>query len=270
MIKKLLALILFAAGTCFAQQPQTQVDPSFAVNAKYTNGVAPGYYPTPNAIPATLVLGIGPGTAYCGNAIISYAGGTLTLTASSTNYVYLNTASSCAPTFNTTGFVATSLPIAIVTTSGSAITNVTDDRTFFFTAPVSESLRACDVAVGDESAAALVNAQLGPQSRLCYITSTSTLVEVDVAADGGTPEIIVARNHQGTISNAVSSALQTAAGGGIACSNTGGTTGNDGVTTCSATLQNTSLAAGDYLELVSGTAGGTAKLMTIHFVYRIN
>ena len=65
-------------------------------------------------------------------------------------------------------------------------------------------------------------------------------------------------------------ALATAASGGIACSNTGGTTGINTVTTCSSTLQNTSLSAGDYIELVSGTAGGTAKFFVAHVVYTIN
>lgn len=130
--------------------------------------------------------------------------------------------------------------------------------------------RNCDLAVGDESSSAITNAQLGPQSRICYVPAGATIVELDVAADGGTPNVIVGKNHAGTISNIVSSALATAASGGIACSNTGGTTGIDGATTCSATLQNTSLSAGDYLELVSGTAGGTAKLMTIHVIYTVN
>ena len=130
--------------------------------------------------------------------------------------------------------------------------------------------RVCDIAVGDESASAIVTAQLGPQKRICYVPAASTIVEMDVGADGGTPNVIVAVNHAGSDSNIVSSALATASSGGIACSNTGGTTGIDGATTCSSTLQNTTLAAGDYLELVSGTPGGTAKLMTIHVIYTVN
>ena len=93
---------------------------------------------------------------------------------------------------------------------------------------------------------------------------------MDVTANGGTPNVIVGLNHAGSVSNIVSAALATAASGGIACSNTGGTTAIDGATPCSATLQNTGMAAGDYLELVSGTPGGTAKLMTIHVIYTVN
>lgn len=130
--------------------------------------------------------------------------------------------------------------------------------------------RVCDVGVGDTSGSAITNGQLGPQKRVCYVPAAATVVEMDVAADGGTPNVIVGVNHAGSVSNIVSAALATAASGGIACSNAGGTTGIDGATTCSATLQNTSVAAGDYLELVSGTAGGTAKWMTIHVIYTIN
>jgi hypothetical protein len=131
--------------------------------------------------------------------------------------------------------------------------------------------RSCDIPIGDESASsAIANAQLGPQKRLCYIPAAATILELDVGADGGTPNVIVGRNHAGTVSNIVSAALATAGSGGIACSNIAGAAGLDGTTTCSATLQNTALAAGDYLELVSGTAGGTAKLMTVHIIYGVN
>jgi len=128
----------------------------------------------------------------------------------------------------------------------------------------------CDIPINDTSGSAITSGQMGPQSRVCFIPSTSTLVEMDVNADAGTPSIIVGRNHAGTIANITSSALATAASGGIACSNTGGTTGLNGVTTCSNTLQNTSLSAGDYLELVSGTPGGTAKFFVVHITYAVN
>lgn len=136
--------------------------------------------------------------------------------------------------------------------------------------PAKYNRHVCDMVVGDTTASALTNSQLGPQKRLCYIPAAATVVEMDVAADAGTPNVIVGKNTAGSILNIVSATLATAASGGIACSNTGGTTGIDSATTCSATLQNTSLAAGAYLELVSGTAGGTAKLMTIHVIYTIN
>lgn len=130
--------------------------------------------------------------------------------------------------------------------------------------------QTCDIPVGDTSGSAIVTAQMGPQSRICFIPAASTIVEMDVNADAGTPSIIVGRNRAGTIVNIVSGALATAASGGIACSNTGGTTGLNGVTTCSSTLQNTGLNAGDYLELVSGTPGGTAKFVVVHVILTVN
>ena len=128
MIRKLLALLLLAAGACAFQQPQTTVDPLFATNARYANGVAPGYYPTPGA---GLVLDIAAGTSFCANTRYAFAGGTLTLTASSTNYVFLDSTALCVPAFNTSGYPLTGIPVATVTTSGGAITGIVDDRTFF-------------------------------------------------------------------------------------------------------------------------------------------
>jgi hypothetical protein len=50
------------------------------------------------------------------------------MTNNATNYVYLDTASSCAPASNTTGLTSTLMPVAGVVTSGGAITTVTDTR----------------------------------------------------------------------------------------------------------------------------------------------
>jgi hypothetical protein len=84
-------------STVLAQQPQAQSSqPVYAVNAKYVNGVAPGYWPTAGA---GLTLNLSAGTAHCGNppAAADYAGGTLTMTANATNYVYLDPGADCVP-----------------------------------------------------------------------------------------------------------------------------------------------------------------------------
>lgn len=120
----------------------------------------------------------------------------------------------------------------------------------------------CAIVIGSDSGTALGNTDLA-LGRWCMVAQSATLLEVTVSGDGGTPNVIVGRNRAGVVANLTSSALATAASGGIACSNTGGTTGIDGTTTCSGTLQNTALNAGDWFNLVSGTAGGTAKRMTI-------
>lgn len=136
------------------------------------------------------------------------------------------------------------------------------------TVTIGTARQSCDIVIGDTSGSALSNAQLGPQVGMCYVPYGATVLEVDVRADGGTPNVIVAKSHAGSVSNLVSSALATASAGGIACSKTTNTVGLDGVTTCSATLQNTAILTGDYIELVSGTAGGVAKLMSIHVLYQ--
>lgn len=156
-------------------------------------------------------------------------------------------------------------------TSGTAATgDLANNAVTSAKMAVVNTRRVCDMAFGNTNGSALANGDLGPQKRMCFIPAAATVVEVNVAADGGTPSIIVARNVAGTVADLVSSALATAASGGIACSKTSAVTGIDGATTCSATLQNTALAAGSYLEAVSGTAGGTAKLMTVHIVYTID
>lgn len=164
----------------------------------------------------------------------------------------------------------TALPNGITATTQSAADNSTKVATTAYVDTAAKRYRVCDIAFGDESASVLTNAQLGPQKRICFVPEAATIVEMDVAADGGTPSIIIGLNHAGTVSNIVSAALATAASGGIACSKTTAVAGIDGVTTCSATLQNTSITAGDYIEAVSGTAGGTAKLLTVHVVYEVN
>lgn len=157
-----------------------------------------------------------------------------------------------------------------VTSSTIATSDIANNAVTSAKQAVVNTRRVCDIAVGDTSgSSAIANPQLGPQKRICFIPAAATIVELDVSADAGTPNVIVAVNHAGVDSNIVSSALATAASGGIACSNAGGTTGIDGATTCSATLQNTSVAAGDYLELVSGS-GSTAKFFAGHITYTVN
>ena len=108
-----------------AQNPQTQTQPTFRTDSTTANGVAPGYRPTKGT---GLVLNIGPGNSACGT-VVNYAGGTLTMTASVTNYVYLNSDTSCAPAVKTTAFTANDVQIATVVAGVSTITSVVDDRT---------------------------------------------------------------------------------------------------------------------------------------------
>lgn len=193
----------------------------------------------------------GPATAGSGAMIVTSSTAS-TLPGTTTTVMHGNAAG--APTFTS------------VLTADIAANAVTSAKM-----PVGNTRHSCDIPIGDQSSStALASGQLGPQKRLCYIPAAATIVEMDVSADAGAPNIIVGRNRAGAVVNIVSGALATAGSGAVACSNVGGTLGIDGATTCSATLQNTGLNTGDYLELVSGTAGGTAKLMTAHVLWVVN
>lgn len=96
--QEILFLLLLALpcslSAALAQQPQAQAGQEInPYNAKYVQGVGPGYWPTAGP---TLTLNLAAGTAVCGNVVQTYAGGTLTLAPNATNYVYLNTANNCA------------------------------------------------------------------------------------------------------------------------------------------------------------------------------
>jgi len=91
-----------------------------------------GYWPTAGG---GLTLNLAPGTAFCGATPVTYSGGTLTMAASATNYVFLNPAAACAPEVNTTGFAVGHIPIATVVTSDSAISTISDLRTWFSPLP---------------------------------------------------------------------------------------------------------------------------------------
>ena len=154
-MKKLAQIIPFfiLALVAGAQQPQTQTAPVYPVNAKYTNGVAPGYAPTAGS---GLTLNLGGGTVFCNGSIVPYSAGTLTMTASTTNYVYLNTASSCAPAVKTTGFTSADIPIATVVAGSSTISTISDSRTPFVFTPSSSGFTASHDLSGTSSSQTVV------------------------------------------------------------------------------------------------------------------
>jgi hypothetical protein len=137
-IRKLLVVLLaLLPSLVSAQQPQTQTAPIYSANSKYVQGVGPGYWPQAGA---GLVLNLSAGRVRCLNAMVNYAGGTLTLANNTTNYVYLDTASSCAPASNTSGYTSATIAIATVVTASGVITTITDDRTLGIATPASSSL----------------------------------------------------------------------------------------------------------------------------------
>jgi len=140
-MKKLWAVIaiIFCACASFAQQGQTSdvsnTPPLYLGNAKYVQGLSPGYWTTCTNAGATalcsgLTLYVTKGTVWCQGTVRNYAGGTLAMTNNTTNYVYLDPAANCAPASSTTSFSALQVPIAVVVTSGGVITTITDDRSW--------------------------------------------------------------------------------------------------------------------------------------------
>src|ERR1019366_10127030 len=109
-MRRILSVILLFGSLAFGQQPQAPVGtPLYNVNAQYVQGVSPGYWATQGT---GLTVNIAAGSVVCGGTIpISYAGGSLTMPASSTNYGQLNSSSSCAPYSNTTGFLSGNSPL---------------------------------------------------------------------------------------------------------------------------------------------------------------
>lgn len=183
MTRKLIALVLgLVACPVFAQQPQTQTDPLSRINAKYVNGVAPGYYPTSGS---ALTLDLGAGTANCSGTIAQYSGGTLTMAASTTNYVYLNTASSCVPAVKTTAFTSSDIPIAEVVTSGSAITSITDVRTPFAT-PGSGGSGASVGSAGQVQMVGATSGSFAPSAMTDNGSVVNSTEQINAPAFGGT------------------------------------------------------------------------------------
>jgi hypothetical protein len=127
-----LLLAAFIALSAMAQQPQTQTAPLYPANAKYVQGAGPGYWPTPGS---GLTLNLAAGRVRCSNTMTNYAGGTLTMANNTTNYIYLDTASSCVPASNTSGYTSAAIAIATVVTSSGVITTITDDRVFGIATP---------------------------------------------------------------------------------------------------------------------------------------
>jgi hypothetical protein len=107
-----------------------------------------------------LNLNIAAGSAFCGNppVAVSYAGGTLALTASQTNYVYLDPAATCVPAFNITGFAVGQIPLAKVVTGASTITSVTDVRTWFVDPNSSGPVIRADLMPGADAGAKITAA----------------------------------------------------------------------------------------------------------------
>jgi hypothetical protein len=234
-LKKILsfiALALVSVMPIVAQQPQSQVDPPFQVNAILTNGVAPGYAPLPGT---GLNVNIGPGTANNAGTIEFYAGGTLALTASVTNYIYLD-GTTYLPSVKTSAFSASDIAIAEVLTSGSGIlftcnTNgttspsgtlpcIVDVRTMFFKASAGAGITL--TTSGTSGPASLSGTVLNIPNYT--YTLPSTVVQTNQANTYGN----FLQDFSGAtmkvpsgLSGCLSASTGTLSGSGFACGSTG-------------------------------------------------
>lgn len=181
-----------------------------------------------------------------------------------------------AGTFVDTAIVAPATPAsgkgAFYTDSTLKVLSHKDDAGVVTQTVKSVNLRrTCNIIVGADNGAVLVDADLGPQTGQCLFPHAATVQEIMVLADGGTPNVIVKKTSVGAANtNLLSSALATGAAGVRACSKTTAVTSIDATTTCSATLQNNTIAIGETVGLTSGTAGGVAKRLSIFVYYTVD
>jgi hypothetical protein len=229
----------------------------------------------------TVVTGVFDGTNVVGNTCVTNdAGHGLTVSP-----VAFSNYPSCTSVYDGTyGAITDSISKTLGTTvtgGGSNHVGIYCNATNWLVAAASQvQYQKCDIAVGDHSSSnPVTNGQLGPQPRLCRVPVAGTVIEVDVSSDMGAPVVIVGRRRcntytAGTCSADTDSALVSSAlgpsAGFMVCSNVSGAAGIDGNTVCSSTLQNTGLIAGDWIDLISGTAGGVANLVTVTVFYTLN
>ncbi|HUY14247.1 MAG TPA: hypothetical protein VMX16_11555 [Terriglobia bacterium] len=170
----LLPLALASILVNAAAAPQQTV----RMNVTSTQGMSPGYKVTPGI---GLLLNLSAGTSFCGGAIQNYQGGSLTMAASATNYVYLDPSSNCAPAVNTSGFMPDVIPIATVVTGTSVINTVSDARTVFMAlAPSGAGVGSC----GSNQFVTGVNNGTGPscaQPAFSNLSGTAAIAQLPVS-----------------------------------------------------------------------------------------
>lgn len=170
----------------------------------------------------------------------------------------------------TKGNITTDLVAGDICT-GQMVEVMYDGTNMQMTSPLcQQDVQSFTIVIGtDDATSVLLNSNLGPQRNLYTLVRNATIQQISVYADAGTPNVIVHRRSGTTDTNMLTAALQTAAAGGLACAKTTATAGFEG-TTCSATLTNAAVSAGQTIGLTSGTAGGVAKRMSIMVFFTYN
>jgi hypothetical protein len=131
--------------------------------------------------------------------------------------------------------------------------------------------RTCMIQVGDGTNT-VVTADYSPfLTGACYIPYAATIVEVNIQSDAGTPSVQLERRRgAATLADLLSGALAAAGTTHTCAMSSTSQTCIDGTTSSnSITLSNTSLNAGDVIEVKSGT-GSTEKSMRIAVTFTVN
>jgi hypothetical protein len=158
-----------------------------------------------------------------------------------------------------------------VTTSGSKATTIAINAVTSAKLAVVNTRRTCMLTVGDGTNTVASGDYSPFKVGRCYVPYAATIVEVLVQSDAGTPSVqLQKRNGASTVTDILSGAL-AAAGTTKTCAKTStSATCIDGTTSSgSITVSTTALAAGDYVEVKSGTAS-TEKNMTIAVTWTVN
>jgi len=133
-VKKLFTLLLCLVVASGVSLSQTVLTPSAA--PRWQSHRPEGYWASASS---GLRLMLAFGQYNCSGTPVTYKGGTLSLTANATNYVYLDVANNCAPAVSTTNPApskvattpATNVLLATVVTNATGVTDITDARFHF-------------------------------------------------------------------------------------------------------------------------------------------
>jgi hypothetical protein len=158
-----------------------------------------------------------------------------------------------------------------VTTSGSKATTIVANAVTSAKMAVVNTRRTCMLTVGDGTNTVASGDYSPFKVGRCYVPYAATIVEVLVQSDAGTPSVQLQKRHgASTVTDLLSGALAAAGTTKTCAMSSTSATCIDGTTSSgSITISTTSIAAGDYVEIKSGTAS-TEKNMTVAVTWTVN
>jgi hypothetical protein len=151
---------------------------------------------------------------------------------------------------------------------GSDMTNNTVTSTQL---AVVNTRRTCMIPVGDGTTT-VVSGDYSPfKAARCFFPYAATIVEVALQCDAGTPSIQFETRHANTTLTDILSGALAANGTTLTCAltSTSGTCIDGTTSSGSITISTTSIAAGDWIEVKSGTAS-TEKNCSAAFTVTVN